>query len=196
MLTYSGSHITKEYGAPSLRDIAVQTMRLPRFCGASELFYPVGMHLLLVAALVPPELEHHALLHDAPEACVNDVPRPMKTPQAKQLEHAVLVRIYDSLGLALPTHQEDEAIHAADIRAVNVEGRNNTGPRGFAETQPNIDYEDKEAEAAFTDLMLTYNPVDAINPNGHWPLLLERKLRRAIRRSQKITLVESYTKPA
>jgi hypothetical protein len=53
MLTHSGIHITQDFGAPSIRDIAVQSMRLVRFSGAGEVFWPIGMHMLLVADLMP-----------------------------------------------------------------------------------------------------------------------------------------------
>jgi hypothetical protein len=180
MLTFTGIHVTKEFGAPSLRDIAVGTMRIFRFCGAGAKCYPVGLHLMLVADLLPDHLKHHGLLHDAPECVVNDVPRPMKTAEAKALEAIILRRIYNSIGLALPTKKEAVLIHEADMRAVNVEGRNGYGPRGYEETQPGIDWDDFEASILFHEYQETFDPGQALNPDSFWPLELEKRLRRAI----------------
>ena len=195
MFSYSGIHITQEYGAPTLRDIAIQSMRIFRFCGAGEKLWPVGMHLMLVADLLPEELKHHGLLHDGPEAVVSDVPRPFKTPQAKKLENIVQGRIYHSLGLRLPTAKQAELVHLADIRAVNVEGRFGYGPRGFEQTQPNIDYEDIEALNLFYFYEERFNPAEALDANSYWPLELENRLRIAVTRAHsQVKLVKQYTK--
>lgn len=196
MLTYTGVHITREFGAPTLRDIAVQSMRLARFAGGTQVFWPVGMHLLLVADLLPPELEHHGLLHDSAETVVNDTPRPMKTQAQRAVEHRVLRRIYHSLGLPMPTPEEAELIHRADIRAVNVEGVREAGPRGFRETQPGIQ-PDPDATAKLDEYLKGWNPLDAISADGYWPRLLERRLRESITRFRKnLKYIKSYTSPA
>lgn len=184
MITYTGIHVTPEFGAPSLRDIAVQTMRIPRFCGAGEIFWPVGMHLLLVADLCPPELEHHALLHDAAEACVSDVPRPMKTAQAKTVEARIIARLYTLLGVNPPTKKEQKAIHAADMRALGAEGCSFPGPRGFAQTQPDIDHSDTEALELLRRYLDAFTPEQSVVPNGYWPRLLENRLRFAVERAR------------
>jgi hypothetical protein len=150
----------------------------------------------LVADLLPLELEHHGLLHDAAEVCVNDVPRPMKTKGQRAVEHRVLRRIYHALGLSLPTPEQDALIHVADMRAVNVEGVSIAGPRGFAETQPGI--EPDPVAAKLLDAYLTsWNPLDAINPDGHWPHVLEHRLRIAVTRvHNSASYRNGYTKPA
>ena len=196
MITYSGIHVTREFGAPCVRDIAVQAMRIPRFCGSAGIFFPIGMHLLLVADLLPPELEHHGLLHDAAEVCVSDIPRPMKSLAQRAIERRVLRRIYQSLGLALPTKEQEAAIHEADIRAVNVEGVSIAGPRGFGETQPGLT-EDKYAMVKLCNYLANWNPLEAIDPSGRWPIALERRLRNAITRNYKLTkLRKQYTDKA
>lgn len=196
MLTYSGVHVTREFGTPTVRDIAVQAMRLPRFAGGTQVFWPVGMHLLLVADLLPPELEHHGLLHDAAETVVNDIPRPMKTKGQRAVEHRVLRRIYQSLGVPVPSAEQEELIHAADIRAVNVEGVRESGPRGFRETQPDIK-PDQEAMGKLEAYLSGWAPLDAITPDGYWPKMLERRLRAAIKRAQTCAkYCNQYTKTA
>lgn len=62
----------------SLDDIARGLSRAPRYAGQTERPYSVLQHSLLVAHLVPAEHRLHALLHDAPEAYLCDVPSPAK----------------------------------------------------------------------------------------------------------------------
>ncbi len=198
MLTVTGQLVTREYGAPSIRDIAVQLMRLGRFAGASEVFWPVGLHSLLVADLCPAGIEHHALLHDASECVVNDVPRPMKTPEAKALEAVVTARIYAALGLELPTPAEAELVHAADMRAVHAEGRSGWGPRGFEETQPGFVYEE-DVVRKYLAIWVKYGRDlnTLMKANGPAALYFESRLRRAIARHQNgEKMRQQYTKAA
>jgi hypothetical protein len=193
MITYSGVHITKEFGAPTVRDIAVQSMRLPRFCAGGELIWPIGMHLLLVAALVPEELKVHALLHEAGEVAMNDIPRPLKTAEQKVLEYQLLLRTYRSLGLRFPNDEQLKAVHAADMRAANAEARHGAAPVSYMYLQPNIDMTDDEAYNAMSDLLSGWSYVHGFTPNGGPVRRLERALTEAIVRCQEISLVESYT---
>lgn len=62
----------------SLDDIARGLSRAPRYAGQTDKPYSVIQHSLLVAHLVPAEHRLHALLHDAPEAYLCDVPSPAK----------------------------------------------------------------------------------------------------------------------
>jgi len=59
-------------------DIAHSLARLCRFNGHCENHYSVAEHSLRVAALVPEEHHLVALLHDATEAYVGDMVRPLK----------------------------------------------------------------------------------------------------------------------
>ena len=212
MLTWSGCHVTKGFGAPTIRDIAVQSMRLVRFSGAAEVFWPVGMHMMLVADLMPktlekprlcagaaggvfidpnhepavnPWLEVYALLHDAAEVCVADVPRPMKTAEARTVEEAVQYRIYRALGVPDPTVQEIAAVKEADFRAALAEGVCGCAGRGFQETQTGFRH-DPEAEQILRSTLPKCEPIDLalLNPDGFWPLEYERRLRAALRTAQ------------
>jgi len=183
MLTYTGIHITKEFGAPSVRDIAVQSMRIVRFSGGGDIFWPIGMHMLLVADLLPPELECHGLLHDAAEIVVSDVPRPMKTEKARALEQRVLRRMYRALGAPALTPEITATVKKADLRAAFAEGVLGCCGRGFAQTQTGF-RPDWEAEDALQKYLQQFDPMDALDPDGRWPLLYEDRLRRTLRRAQ------------
>lgn len=59
-------------------DIAHSLSNMCRFTGHCRQFYSVAQHSLLVASIVAPEDRKWALLHDASEAYLTDLPRPLK----------------------------------------------------------------------------------------------------------------------
>src|SRR5690606_2723306 len=59
-------------------DLAHSLSMQCRFNGHTSSFYSVAQHCLLVAELVPEEHKLAALLHDATEAYVGDLVRPLK----------------------------------------------------------------------------------------------------------------------
>jgi hypothetical protein len=173
-------------------------MRLVRFSGAAEVFWPIGMHMLLVADLMPrqvyagpsdapanPWMEVYGLLHDAAEVCVGDVPRPMKTAEARALEDRVQSRIYAALGVPEPTAAVTAAIKEADFRAALAEGSCGCAGRGYAETQTGF-LHDKVAKEALQQYIadMAFTRDELLDANGYWPLLYESRLRAALREAQ------------
>lgn len=61
-----------------IEDIAHALAHQCRFAGHCKRFYSVAEHCLLMAAKVSPQNQMWALLHDASEAYLVDVPRPIK----------------------------------------------------------------------------------------------------------------------
>jgi uncharacterized protein len=61
-----------------IADIAHSLSHLCRFAGHCREFYSVGDHSCRVAEIVAPENRKWALLHDAAEAYLVDLPRPIK----------------------------------------------------------------------------------------------------------------------
>ena len=61
-----------------IEDIAHGLAYQCRFNGQTNAFYSVAQHSLIVAALVPEELRFAALLHDAAEAYLGDMVKPLK----------------------------------------------------------------------------------------------------------------------
>lgn len=121
MITFTGEQVDPMGGTPSLYSVGVGLGRMPRFAGQARSWYPVLAHVLVVARLLPPELAIHGLLHDAPEAVVADVPSPLKTRQASELEECILGRIYHALRLMTPTASERAQIKHADLAALGAE---------------------------------------------------------------------------
>ncbi len=84
-------------------DIAHHLAMSCRYGGATRFFYSVAEHSVLVSRFVPPEFALHALLHDAAEAVVSDVIRPLKTLPAfdefRRVEAVVADRIAQRFGL-------------------------------------------------------------------------------------------------
>lgn len=72
----------------TIDDIALGLSRMPRFAGQTSQFYSVAQHSVLVAHYVPHHLRLQALLHDATEAYLSDLPRPVKSlcPMYRNLE--------------------------------------------------------------------------------------------------------------
>lgn len=61
-----------------IEDIATQLAKECRFNGACSGHYSVAEHSVHVSRLVPVKWALHGLLHDAPEAYIKDITRPVK----------------------------------------------------------------------------------------------------------------------
>lgn len=104
----------------SILDIAHSLSNLCRFAGHTREFYSVAQHSVRVALALPPELRLAGLLHDATEAYVVDLPRPVKCllPDYKRIEANVWEAISFKFGIARFEHP---LIKEVDDRALRTE---------------------------------------------------------------------------
>jgi uncharacterized protein len=108
---------------PNIADIAHALSNLCRFTGHVSSFYSVSQHSWVVSELVPPEDRLAALLHDASEAYLCDLSRPIKHHPSlwpyRDAERALQARIYAHFGI----HAEPASVQAADLVALATEKR-------------------------------------------------------------------------
>jgi hypothetical protein len=109
-----------------IQDIAHALSNLCRFGGHVKEFYSVAQHSIIVASLLPSELQLAGLLHDATEAYLVDVPRPLKIalPEYKAIEERLAKVIEAKYGVSF----ENPAIKQADNIALMTEARDLLGP--------------------------------------------------------------------
>jgi uncharacterized protein len=96
-----------------------------RWGGHCKDFYSVAQHSVEVAAMLPPDLALQGLLHDAAEAYIGDVPRPIKHKMRMfvECEEKILRVIWDKFGLK--DHEiMHPSVHEADEIMLNFEASN------------------------------------------------------------------------
>lgn len=127
-LTRTGRVIDFEDPSPdeiSLEDIATGLSQVCRFSGQISRFYSVAEHSLHVAAHMPSHLKVWGLLHDATEAYMGDVPRPVKLlcPDYKVIEARLEEAVMLHFNLDPLTDQQRVTLKTADSRCLLSEAR-------------------------------------------------------------------------
>jgi len=102
--TYTGKHFHYLDPQPEeidIIDIAHSLSLTCRYGGHCKQFYSVGDHSIRVAEIVPDELKLRALLHDAAEAYLTDLPRPIKydIPEFRIRENVIQRNIEAKFGI-------------------------------------------------------------------------------------------------
>lgn len=94
-----------------IEDIAHALSNQCRFGGHTLQFYSVAEHCLLVSEMVPDKHRLAALLHDASEAYLVDIPTPVKQmlPEYYTIEYRLMEVIAEKFGFDFPLHE-----HIAD----------------------------------------------------------------------------------
>lgn len=129
--TYTGRHFDPLNPDPAQLDevdIAHALSYVARFGGHTLHHYSVGQHSLLVCDLVEdPADKLQALLHDATEAYIGDMLRPLKQviPEFRRIEQGVWEAICMRFGIAV---EMAPAIHRADMVALATERRDLLSP--------------------------------------------------------------------
>ena len=92
-----------------IEDIAHSLCQQPRFGGHLPSFYSVAQHSLNCSYLIDqPELKLAALLHDASEAYLMDIPKPIKSglTNYKEIEDRLMKVIAKKFGFDYPLNDE------------------------------------------------------------------------------------------
>lgn len=117
----------------AVEDIAQGLAFTCRFSGQCYRYYSVAEHSLLVSRLVAPAYELAALLHDAAEAYLGDIPTPLKYQQSfaffRKAEERGQAAIAERFGLR-PEELHDPVIRHADLVALAIERRDLMPPEG------------------------------------------------------------------
>jgi len=134
-------------------------LRAPRFCGQTRQFYTIAQHCCLVLRLVGPtaralggekglQLRRCALMHDAAEAIIHDVTRPLKIqlPDYQRIERLFETRLATAIGWEW-TEFRRVTVKRADIAALAIEQRD---IKGSTDAWPIFDGLDREALKSIT----------------------------------------------
>lgn len=107
-----------------LRDIAHALAHLCRFTGHTKKHYSVAEHCCHIHDHAPDELRPWALMHDASEAYIGDMSRPLKRGCGdvgrlySEVEHGIMVAVAEKFGL---TPTMPGTIHALDDQMLVTE---------------------------------------------------------------------------
>jgi hypothetical protein len=105
-----------------IEDIAHALALMNRFGGHTKRPYSVAQHSYLASKMAPEGLKFQALMHDAHEAYVLDMPSPLKRglPDYCALEDAVERVVHQTFGLPAKL---DPAVKVVDMRMMTTEAK-------------------------------------------------------------------------
>ena len=129
-----------------LKDVAAGLAHTCRFGGHTRQFYSVAHHSLHVSAELAdhaPRLQLLGLLHDAGEAYLGDLARPVKTEfeAFERAEDRILEAVWAALDVDPPSDAEWARVMAADDRLLAYEASELLADGSWAADPPDRDYD-------------------------------------------------------
>lgn len=129
--TYTGKKfyfLNPDIDAIDIRDIAKALGKTCRFGGMCDPFYSVAEHLYHISYMVPNHHIKEAFMHDASEAYVGDIPKPLKrilAPLIDPIEDHILEVVYAKYGISYPL---PPSVKLADLQMLYWERHEVMGP--------------------------------------------------------------------
>lgn len=126
MQTYTGKEfypLDARLDEICIEDIAHALSMQTRYSGHCLQFYSVAEHCVLAATCVETKLKLNMLMHDASEAYLCDVPRPIKSSLTnyKEIEQKLEILIAQKFGLQFPFHEHIREIDNAMLDVERVQ---------------------------------------------------------------------------
>jgi len=106
-----------------IEDVAHALSNLCRFTGHTAKFYSVAEHSVYVSFLVPEHLAFAALMHDAHEAYINDIAKPLKLclPEYNAVELSNWLVMAEAFDLPFTLPAEIKEADSAAFRAERIQ---------------------------------------------------------------------------
>lgn len=121
--------VNPTWGTVNPLDIAHALSLINRFGGHTSRGYSVAQHSVFVSQNVQPENALHGLLHDAHEAYVGDITRPLKHllgHRIREIESRIDTAIFERFGLSW-TETAKADVFKADLLALSTEAHHLLG---------------------------------------------------------------------
>lgn len=148
--------------AVRIEDIAHALSNQCRYNGHTSEFYSVAEHSVRVSSCLPPKHQLAGLLHDAAEAYVGDIVRPLKPllKEFKGIEEATMLAILDGLGLS-GLQVNHEAVKYVDHNTIlATEGRDLMHIEQWEAWAPDL-YSDEFVGSALDEVIVPWTNTEA-----------------------------------
>lgn len=109
-----------------LEDIAHNLSRIQRFCGATKVNCSVAIHSVVASYIVRPQYAAQALMHDAAEAYIGDIPGPLKWMighSINKIEKRILNTIFEKYKIETD-EISNKFVRVADFEMLRFEKEN------------------------------------------------------------------------
>ncbi len=162
-----------------IEDIAHSLANQCRFGGHCTEFYSVAQHSVLVSQIVPPEDALWGLLHDAAEAYLVDLPRPVKRYSElgniyRVIEKRLTLAVCDRFEMS---HIEPDSVKAADDILLMTEKRDlmpNSPAKWREISEPLMEAIKPLPPGAARSMFLDRFAELTVGPNGELPKCCEK----------------------